>query len=66
MPIRYNKELEAWTTFDLDEEEKEVLIKMATQMITDQLGAELAGNIVELFQHSQMLKATPKEFMGNA
>ena len=66
MPIQFNKELDAWETKDLTDDEKNALIFMATNMITDQLGAELAEKIVTHFGQAQMLKSMPQEVMGNA
>jgi hypothetical protein len=66
MPIVFDKEVQGWKTQDLTEEEKNALIEVATAMITDQFGAELAQNVLELLARTQGLKAMPKEFMGNA
>jgi hypothetical protein len=66
MSINYNKELDTWEAKDLTEDEKAVLIRMATDYIADQLGAQLADKIVDHFEQSQMLKAVPKEMMGTA
>lgn len=66
MPICYNKEKKGWETQDLSEDEKESLINIATNVIIESLGEQLAHKLLGTAGVRMTLEDTPQEEMFNA
>lgn len=66
MPINYSKEQGGWFTQDLNQEEKDSLVNIASQVIVTAMGEQLAHKIMQAAGAQIVLEETPTEEMGNA
>lgn len=66
MPIVYNPQVGGWSAEDLTQEEKQSLINIATSVIVDALGEQLAHKVMQAAGTRLALQDTPREDMFEA